>query len=171
MFSRQLTVRALVVGVMLLLGIAAPAGATSFREERPADNPTLDAIITEVGIPFWTARGLSPCAAPEVLLAPDLGRFVGYAQGCRIWVKTEELQEAQRQPRTGEPYLCLLVVHELGHTAGLEHSETGVMAAQPSEVPWDCRRWAQGRVQARGIRSRLARRSRRNHVSQARSRR
>jgi hypothetical protein len=161
---RQITIRALVVGVTLLLGLVPLAGATSFPDERPAHNPTLDAMVAEVGIPFWVGRGLTPCAVPEVMLAPDLGEFVGYADGCRIWIKTEELQAAQRQPRESEPYLCLLVVHELGHTAGLGHSETGVMAAQASEVPWDCHRWVQRRVQARMLRARLARRARRNPV-------
>ena len=157
------------MGVILLLGVVAPAGATSFPDERPAHNPTLDAIVAEVGLPFWQGRGLSPCAAPELLLAPDLGPYVGYAEGCRIWIKTEELRTAQREPRAWEPYLCLIVLHELGHTAGLEHAETGVMAAQASEVPYDCRRWVHRRVQARMVRSRLARRSRRTPVSRARS--
>ena len=165
----QITVSALVTGVLLLSGIAAPAGAASFRDERPAHNPTLDAMIAEVGLPFWVGRGLSPCATPEVLLAPDLGPYVGYAEGCRIWIKTEELRAAQRQPGSWEPYLCLLVVHELGHTAGLEHTETGVMAAQASEVPYDCSRWVQRRVKARRNQARLARRSRRNPVSRGRT--
>ena len=157
------------MGVILPLGLVAPAGASSFPDERPANNPTLDAMVAEVGIPFWMSRGLTPCAVPEVMLAPDLGEFVGYADGCRIWIKTEELRAAQRDPRSSEPYLCLLVVHELGHTAGLGHSETGVMAAQASDVPWDCRRWVQRRVQARTLQVRLARRARRSSSSRARS--
>ena len=169
MSTRQIITRAVVVGVTLLLGVVAPAGAVSFPDERPAHNPTLDAMVAEVGIPFWVGRGLAPCAAPDVMLAPDLGEFVGYAQGCRIWIKTEELQAAQEDPRSFEPYLCLLVVHELGHTAGLGHSETGVMAAAASDVPWDCRQWVQRRVQARRLRARLARRSRRSSLSRARS--
>lgn len=60
------------------------------------------------------------------------------AQGCRILIS-----EYGAMVRSIDPALyCADVVHEVGHIAGLEHRDDGVMNAQLDENRiWDCAHW------------------------------
>jgi hypothetical protein len=49
--------------------------------------------------------------------------------------------------------LCTVIYHEAGHTAGLGHSERGLMAPRAPVDPFECRVWAR-RFEDRKERSR-----------------
>lgn len=173
---------------MRILALAAlllilPTQAEAFPGERLANNPTLNELVA-LGQDFWHARGVQPCGTPTVMLAEDFG-IVGpngetaaaIAIGCTIWFNSNEryspIGYVQAHPlnRYASAELCATVIHELGHTAGLEHSSDprSVMAAVGGDPPWACRVWARSRRCSGRACTRSTRRTDRAVASQARA--
>jgi hypothetical protein len=106
-----------------------------------------------IGETFWHDRNVQPCPNPQITIAPPAlmpqQNADGAAQlgGCQIWIRQTLAREAATEharPGTGgdsaRDTLCLTVIHELGHTAGLEHTTSGVMSPT-GPVPWVCAHW------------------------------
>jgi hypothetical protein len=70
--------------------------------------------------------------------------------GCRFWLHDFIVggAVADRWRRGGSDgyrdVVCAMVVHEVGHLAGLQHSDTGVMDETASAVPYACKQWRRG---------------------------
>lgn len=145
----------------LLVGCPASASASASGETVfPGQQPTSDELVIEsvsVGNDFWHARGVEPCADPAVMVADDLNgpdlpsgeSAFERAAGCQIWLLRWIVRAADQRTRLGLTNLCRVMVHAMGHTAGLGHSRTGVMApsidlttTRNTAVPWSCRAWA-----------------------------
>jgi hypothetical protein len=153
------TMRTVLVAVIALTLTAGPAHAEPPASVSvPGDFPHPSAarlVIREtltVGEGAWHARAVQPCAAPNVLVVASIaagdGDGMADLNGCRIWLRAGLVRAAARErPRanTGgdsqRELLCQTVMHELGHTAGLEHTRSGVMSPDVGEVPWACREW------------------------------
>jgi hypothetical protein len=163
--------------VICALGLLLPASAhaATFPGERVAANPMLNDFVA-IGERFWQARGAQPCPADRltVYLADDLGPGVdGRATigGCEAWFPAAAVAVAQSTPRMPQfaRDLCSHVVHEIGHTAGLEHSSDGGMMDPNRDmavVPSECRDWAATRASSKRCRRTLGTASRRQHQTQ-----
>jgi hypothetical protein len=159
-YSRRLCARAkirrmrtphivLVVVVAMTL-TAAPAEA--YPGEGPATARTRE--LTDLGVKFWRDRNVTGCPAGIVVLeADDLsdsdasgGGVAGRGGDCRLWIRRSLMRPAPKNV-DGAPTrveVCAIVVHEVGHALGLQHTPTGVMravAGWPDSIPWDCRQW------------------------------
>jgi hypothetical protein len=142
-------VACLIFVVSLLLR---PATAVAqYPGERPSDSHLI-AHLVPLGESYWTARGVQPCPQPTLLMADDLqdedGRFVAaltHVGGCRILFDADIADDATTDPlsRYSGASLCLIVVHELGHTAGLLDWAGGPMS---TEIPRECYVWADARA-------------------------
>jgi hypothetical protein len=123
--------------------------------DRSANNALVNQFV-EVAEQFWAARGVAPCptANLDVRLADDLSdgdafeRADGRAvlSGCRVWFLASLVAKAQsgRPGNDDQIYLCRIVVHELGHTGGLDDSNEGVMnpaGVYAESTPFECRQW------------------------------
>jgi hypothetical protein len=151
--------------VVASLAGASSAQATTFTGERPADALVQGAVVVAQG--FWTDRGVTPCAHPTVLVADDLTAADGIpahgralVEDCTLWLLASDVAEMHSQLRPGHggdapEAICTAVVHEMGHLAGLEHTETGIMSAYMPPTPWACSKWAA--AQRRAATARVAR--------------
>ena len=138
--------------------LAAPAGASMTGD------------FTRMGIEFWAARNVTACPQPTLILSEKPGGAedadgAAHLGGCVIELRTRLIIRAARERwRAGyggdsaREQLCSTVFHELGHTAGLGHTEDGLMGTHGIAVPWDCRMWRvrQDREQRRARHSPLA---------------
>jgi hypothetical protein len=146
--------RALTIALALLAIL--PSTASAYPGERDAMSNPLVRQTVQIGLDFWQARGVQPCAAPNVMLADSLADTdvdagvepAGRADtpGCNVWLNVEIVSNAQDLLVGGSETLnlCTTVVHELGHSAGLAHTEdgSGVMGAQGLATPYECKAWA-----------------------------
>jgi hypothetical protein len=152
----------LLAAATLVVALVAPvpAGAHPYPGEYPADERVRAAVAVAIG--FWGERNVTSCPfGISAMVAPSLldvdGDAAARGGGCRIWVRQDNLA-AFRQPGTrrwrvyGATDECALIVHEVGHALGLEHTPDGVMAAGgPQAVPWACREWARRLVPRRRL--------------------
>jgi hypothetical protein len=140
----------------VLASLIAPASAFGYPGERDAMTNPLVRQTVQIAQDFWHARGVQPCSAPNVMLADSLWDTdvevgvepAGRADqpGCNVWIHAEIVSNAQDLYMGGSETLnlCVTVVHEMGHSAGLGHTEdgSGVMGAQGLAVPYECKVWA-----------------------------
>lgn len=138
------------LAVLALTISSGAAQAQAYPGERETRHPKIQRMVAK-GVAYWQARGLQPCASPTIIGASDLTDVDAYdpnaraeLNGCRIWVRADllasALSERSSGARGGDSHreaLCALIFHELGHTAGLEHSE-GIMHATHRETPRGC---------------------------------
>jgi hypothetical protein len=67
----------------------------------------------------------------------------GRGGDCRVWIVNWLIKVTLHPNRFGTASdLCTVIFHEAGHTAGLGHSEFGLMAEWASTEPFVCRAWA-----------------------------
>lgn len=106
-------------------------------------------IAVAIAVSFWHARGVEiPCHPVPVVNADALlpkGEWgwpadMGATSGCRIL-----LSNGGSVSRVAAPdRYCTEIVHEVGHLAGLPHTEHGVMSPvieDDSDIPYDCKHW------------------------------
>lgn len=109
------------------------------------------ALALLIAVHFWGERGVQvPChpvavSGADALMAHDaFGNpdAMAATSGCRVLISSQ-----MPTLRYWNPDLyCGFVVHEVGHLAGLPHTESGIMAARgpyDDEIPWDCVYWKQ----------------------------
>lgn len=146
--------RPLLVLIALTLVLPTTAGASTYKHQKPING--VRAHVVQIAAKFWDDRGVHGCV-PKLLKAPNLldsdgvqaaGR--GSATDCTIWVKSSIVRGARRDA-TMLVALCTVVVHETGHTRGLEHTPDGIMAAVPLVDPFACVQWARHLHPARRI--------------------
>lgn len=140
----------------LTLVLLALAGAQTDVLPATAQGAVRENQITEalaIGQTFWHDRNVQPCANPQISVVPAPGgpgiEADGAAElgGCHVWLRASLVRAAGREHRrrnwggdSDRENLCATVVHELGHTAGLSHTPSGVMSPY-GVVPWACRVW------------------------------
>lgn len=62
--------------------------------------------------------------------------------GCQVWLVSWIVRETASPRWYGMAIdLCTTIYHEAGHTAGLEHTTTGLMAPSGGGDPFECRVW------------------------------
>lgn len=171
------TLCALLVALSVLT-LTSPASAhpTSYPGERMANNPTVNELI-KLSEDYWTARKVTPwvtidpdtrqivpCAEHVVRFADNLDDFpdehaVGKARrpGCEVWILVSYISWIQDHPtdKAAAWLACVDVLHEVGHTGGLEHStdpRSPMYWTMTNEVPWDCRVWARARAATATVR-------------------
>jgi hypothetical protein len=132
----------------LIFTLASPAVAS-------ADTSTISPMVGKfvaMGETFWQERGVQPCPSPVVvrgsLESEGADGAVQADDSCRIWVSDTLIRDAEREKwrsrRGGDSLreeLCTTIFHELGHTAGLQHTPTGLMSPIGATVPGDCHVW------------------------------
>lgn len=143
---------------------ARPGYAVELDNPRASDDRLLAKTIT-VAMRFWADRGVTG-QRPTATIADDIRvcwlendqRECAIADGVgdehvgvivpayRVWLATRErwrpgerwrMEHADNSDREA---LCRVVVHEVGHTLGQEHTATGVMSYDDS-MPWACVKW------------------------------
>jgi hypothetical protein len=112
--------------------------------------------LVDLAREFWQARDVEPCASPQVMEAPSLftggsdatGRALqGDPTRCKMWLHASWLRdtkaESWRNNDNLRVYMGAVVVHEMGHLGGLDHSDGGLMDAGVGAegFPWECRQW------------------------------
>jgi hypothetical protein len=96
-----------------------------------------------VALAWWAMLGAHPPACLHVQLAElaprpntlELGR--GEVGGCNVWINRRILPARTRKQALR---VCWAVIHEVGHTLGLEHTATGIMTGTyvPGTEPGIC---------------------------------
>jgi hypothetical protein len=107
------------------------------------------ALALAIAINFWGARSVHvpchpiPVPGADAQLAKDAWGWpmaMSATSGCRVLISSV----AQAQRHSAPEWYCAFTVHEVGHLAGLPHTERGIMAADgpdSTEIPWDCYHW------------------------------
>jgi predicted Zn-dependent protease with MMP-like domain len=165
--------RALLLALTVLALLPCSAHASDWTGSGYIGERTAHPMIgemTDIAVDFWTERGVQVCE-PVPMQAPRLVDVDGIeAAGrastalCRFWLQDFIVREAlaDRWRRGGSDgfreVVCAMVVHEVGHLAGLQHSGMGVMDVEASAIPFACKRWRRG----------LERQERRAFVARAR---
>lgn len=126
-----------VAAVVLAAPATANAGQVNVLEE-----------TRHIADQFWQARGVLPCPTARETFTVESGPLLldsvevdAWAAPCEPIVINRGFLEENVRDLYGLRLTCSLVVHEVGHARGLEHS-TGVMAADIPVVPFPCKRWA-----------------------------
>lgn len=151
----RLSLAGRVAVALSLLSLAAPAAAEGNQSEPTSDagRPMIETFV-RLDRAFWQARGVQPRSDLTVtVVARPCGQdadgcVVDGTGGHLIEVNASIVRAAAReryQPGTGgDPQrlvLCTVIAHEEGHTAGLEHTNGGVMDERASASPFACRAW------------------------------
>ena len=129
---------------------------------------------------YWHARDVQPCPSPTIYEVPGLnglsdptdpadGLALERAEqpGCRVWMLSWIIHSGY-ETTGGARTLCQLMIHALGHTAGLGHAARGVMSpmvdlSKPVHGPSVCVRLTRGlrRDTLRAVRRPTPRKTRR----------
>lgn len=114
------------------------------------------ALAVAIAVSFWGARGVQvpcqpiPVSGADAQLPADRlpAEYGGYpvpmaaAPGCRILISRGG--SSFRHNRDMAPWYCAYVVHEVGHLAGLGHTQAGLMTDGElfwEWIPYDCVHW------------------------------
>jgi hypothetical protein len=138
--------RRLLTVVALAGSLVLPAGAEAGRV-----SPATLNFAHEAGMRYWQVRGVEPCpgASSITYLARRRPRatwlawaWIGGYPRCEVIYNTATnwRRVGRGDGRTGREVFCSVIVHELGHLAGLVHTRTGIMRGDPIIVyPRVCR--------------------------------
>jgi hypothetical protein len=92
-----------------------------------------------IALAWWAMLGAHPPTCLHVqqadLHAPVVGR--GEIGGCQVWIARRLLPARSRKQAN---VVCWATIHEVGHTLGLQHTATGIMAGvyRPGHEPGIC---------------------------------
>jgi hypothetical protein len=104
------------------------------------------ALAITIAVSFWGARGVQVPCQPVAVPGADAQLPMAYgspipmaAQGCRILISSQ----GTWLRKAGPAWYCGDMVHEVGHIAGLPHSEKGLMAPvlDFENIPYECVHW------------------------------
>lgn len=149
--------------------VAASAAAVVYLGQRTTHDPTLLAL-RDLAVRFWAARGVHVPCGPTIDVASSLDGAAGRGWNparhgeCRVAILDEDAGRlihavnrshrrwwSVRAARWLWQDMCRLMVHEVGHVAGLGldvwdgtqwldgHPAAGVMSNTSPATPWDCR--------------------------------
>ena len=160
---RRLLVRALLLTLTIAAFAAAVASASGpappgLPTDRPATSPYIAQSLA-IADAYWTAHGSPPPKPANVYMLANAHGANGYAEqpGRRIWIADAMLDAARivdTQERRGLlRWLCVVIVHERGHTLGFAHpGQPGIqtplpvmnpdLMGLPHNAPIECIRWA-----------------------------
>ena len=135
---------------LLALLVAAPAAHASYaypNQRDAASNPTVAKTITD-GTKWLGTQNVQPCPNVTVLMAPDFsadGNGIpggGRAIECTVWLELRLVSAANnRRDWYASFSLCAVAVHELAHTAGIEHGERMTRLNEAAQSWCDRRAW------------------------------
>jgi hypothetical protein len=141
----------IVLLAVVLLTLASPAFADPSTATPAPPNGTLT-LSLDAAYRFWAARQVQPWPRPALgvyvaVLPPDT-LAEALMPGDRVWISSAAWRQVSVDlPHRGDGgdwlmwrrllqrRFCTLVVHEVGHTAGLDHALTGVMEAEGIAPP------------------------------------
>lgn len=152
--------RKILIAGLAFFALAGTAHASSYPGEAETVRPDVITMV-HVGDGFWGHRNVQMPCTPHVFLADDLsdkGDAAGYmvlgrggAPGtedqCKLWLNRSWIRDnLDGRGNTGsvryigQREICQIVVHEMGHLAGLGHTQGGIMDADNSKhpMPYDC---------------------------------
>ena len=160
---RRLVVRALLLTLTLASFAAATASAgppapPGLPTDRPATSPYIAQSLV-IADAYWTAHGSPPSKPAKVYMLANGHGANGYADqpGRRIWIADAMLDAARIEDPVERRgllrWLCVVIVHERGHTLGFAHpGQPGLQTplpvmdpsrmALPQDAPIECIRWA-----------------------------
>ncbi len=125
---------AIVTAIVMVAVLLVPSASavTVFPDQKPiVGSPAIDKMLRTADR-YWAGRGVTGCAKPTVwsaslLIDTDGVNAVGRGTptGCQMWLLDRYIRwTGARWFRMTEKYwMCLIVVHERGHTLGLQHSD------------------------------------------------
>lgn len=144
---------AIVVALLILTTIALTLSA----DRAEAASPRIVEQAFAIGFAFSADRDVAVCpsALERVRIverpgghADAAGAVADGLGGCSIELQADLVREAARERyrpgRGGDSArltICATIAHELWHTAGVVHTETGLMAPTGGPAPWDCLVW------------------------------
>lgn len=112
------------------------------------------ALALAIAISFWGDRGVQVPCTPTVVAGRNADRVLPKDQWglpaeagadqarCIVYISSQG--QLYRRLKDMKQTYCMNVVHEVGHLAGIPHSETiGLMSAETDDrfAPWDCWHW------------------------------
>jgi hypothetical protein len=155
---RLATLLLALAALLLAAPSAASASVWAFPAERKTDSKLVQSAVN-VANAHWDERGVSASCRTTVYVVDDgvldtptliaagrgtLGCHDGVA---KVWLPESRIPTARSFRSTFQRW-CGVVVHEIGHNRGLNHSDDGgVMAPAAGVIPWRCRLWAKHRGQ------------------------
>ena len=117
-------------------------GAPHFHGERDAlSNPVVRRLVEGGARYIRDEHGIDVCLenmrmAPDLGDVPGEGRAAGRAWRCDVWVLTEYVARANSLDEGWVSALCAVLMHELAHTAGIDHGLVMDALHEESFNPW-----------------------------------
>jgi hypothetical protein len=124
--------RSLALALLILAGGAPGVAAQTMYAPAGEQITTTHAVrhARNAAERYWHARGVQPCPMPTIYVAPSLGVNLELERaeqpGCTVWL-LDWIAAGGDETALGARILCRVMIHALGHTAGLGHARRGVM--------------------------------------------
>ena len=146
-----------VLAVMMLLAAPARADVATPTVDWPVPPSGVMTRSLDVAYHYWWVHGVTPAPRAQLVIRladlPDADGTITAAEallgGTRIWIDAAFFTDLNRRmphsldlQQIGRQLLCGVVVHEVGHTAGLDHGAPFDVMKDDGGVysPWQCRK-------------------------------